>query len=99
MLSRIVIDAEAHGDSQTMLRLSIDKHLVAENLTAAQARFLIEEILDRIPVAEVGKTGGTIEQQSSGSRVGIEGREIVVGALPSPAFALACGPRQEDFCP
>ena len=48
MLSQIVIEAEAPGDSQTMLRLSIDKHLVAENLTAAQARFLIEEILDRI---------------------------------------------------
>jgi hypothetical protein len=55
MLSQIVIEADAHGDSQTMLRLSIDKHLVAENLTAAQARFLIEEILDRIPFAEVGE--------------------------------------------
>jgi len=54
MLSQIVIETQAHGDSETMLRLSIDSHLIAENLTAAQARFLIEEILDRIPFAEVG---------------------------------------------
>ncbi len=66
MLSQIVIEAEAPGHSQTMLRLSIDKHLIAENLTAAQARFLIEEILDRVPDAEVGETGGTIERHSSG---------------------------------
>jgi hypothetical protein len=50
MLSQIVIEAEASGNSQTMLRLSIDKQLIAENLTAAQAQFLMEEILDRIPV-------------------------------------------------
>ena len=56
MLSQIVIETQAHGDSETMLRLSIDSHLIAENLTAAQARFLIEEILDRIPFAEVGET-------------------------------------------
>lgn len=54
MLSQIVIETEASGDSQTMLRLSIDKQLIAEHLNAAQAQFLIEEILDRIPIAEVG---------------------------------------------
>jgi hypothetical protein len=53
MLSQIVIEAEAHGNSETMLRLTIDKHLIAEKLTAAQAQFLVREILDRIPVAEV----------------------------------------------
>ncbi len=53
MLSQIVIEAEAHGNSQTMLRLIIDKHLIAENLTAPQAQLLVGEILDRIPVAEV----------------------------------------------
>jgi hypothetical protein len=65
LLSQIVIEVEAHGDSQTMLRLSIDRRLVAENLTAAQARFLIEEILDRIPFAEVGETRETMERQCS----------------------------------
>ncbi len=53
MLSQILIEAEAHGNSRTMLRLSIDKHLIAENLTAPQAQLLVGEILDRIPVAEV----------------------------------------------
>jgi hypothetical protein len=37
MLSQIVIEAEAPGKSQTKLRLSIDKHLIAESLTAARA--------------------------------------------------------------
>jgi hypothetical protein len=58
MLTQIVIEAEAHGNSQTMLRLSVDTHLVAQNLTAAQAQLLVEEILDRIPAAEVGKDAG-----------------------------------------
>ena len=65
MLSQIVIEAEAHGDSETKLRLSVDNHLIAENLTAAQARLLIEEILDRIPLAEAGETRETMERQSS----------------------------------
>jgi hypothetical protein len=65
MLFQIVIEAEAHGDSETMLRLSVDNHLIAENLTAAQARLLIDEILDRIPFAEVQETRETIERQCS----------------------------------
>ena len=65
MLSQIVIEAEAHGDSETKLRLSVDNHLIAENLTAAQARLLIEEILDRIPFAEVRGTRETLERQCS----------------------------------
>ena len=44
MLSQIVIEAEENGNSQTMLRVSIDKHLVAENLTAPQAQLLVGEI-------------------------------------------------------
>jgi len=58
MLSQIVIEAEAPRNSQTMLRLSIDTHLIAERLTAAQAQLLVGEILDRIAVAEVGKDAG-----------------------------------------
>jgi hypothetical protein len=53
MLSQIVIEAEAHGNLQTMLRLSIDEHLIAKSLTAAQAQLLVAEILDRIAVGEV----------------------------------------------
>jgi hypothetical protein len=60
ILSQIVIEAEAqaHGYSQTMLRVSVDTHLVAQNLTPAQAQFLVEEILDRIPAAGLGKDAG-----------------------------------------
>jgi hypothetical protein len=58
MLSQIVIEAEAPGNLQTMLRLSIDTRLIAENLTVAQAQLLIGEILDRFAVAEVGKDAG-----------------------------------------
>jgi hypothetical protein len=55
MPSQILIEAEAPGNSRTRLRLSIDTHLIAESLTAAQAQLLIEEILDRITLAEIGK--------------------------------------------
>jgi hypothetical protein len=48
-----------------MLRLSVDNHLIAENLTAAQARLLIDEILDRIPFAEVQDTREAMERQRS----------------------------------
>jgi hypothetical protein len=57
MLSQILIEAEAPGNSQTRLRLSIDTHLIAESLTAAQAQLLVEEILDRIAFAEMGGAG------------------------------------------
>ena len=57
MLSQILIEAEAPGSSQTRLRLSIDTHLIAESLTAAQAQLLVEEILDRIAFAEMGSAG------------------------------------------
>jgi hypothetical protein len=56
MLSQIVIEAEAPGNSQAMLRLSVDAHLVAEKLTAVQAQLLVAEILDRIAVRDVEKT-------------------------------------------
>jgi hypothetical protein len=59
MLFQIVIEAEAPGNSQTMLRLSIDTHLIAESLTAAQAQLLVGEILDRIAIGEVEKTPET----------------------------------------
>ena len=57
MLSQIVIEAEAPGNSQIMLRLSIDAHLIGKSLTAAQVQLLVAEILDRIPVAEAPLDG------------------------------------------
>jgi hypothetical protein len=47
-LSQIVIEVEGLGDPGTMLCLRVDAHLIAKNLTTAQIKFLICEILDRI---------------------------------------------------
>jgi hypothetical protein len=47
-LSQIVIEAEGLGDPGAMLCLRVDTHLIAKNLTTAQIKFLICEILDRI---------------------------------------------------
>ena len=56
MLSDVVIEAEAPGDCRTTFRLCVAGNLIAEGVTAAQAHFLAREVLERIPVAEVGKT-------------------------------------------
>ena len=47
-LSQIVIEAEGLGDPGAQLGLRVDTHLIAVNLTTAQMKFLICEILDRI---------------------------------------------------
>jgi hypothetical protein len=51
LASRIVIEVEGLGTYATALRLIVDSHLVAENLTPEKTRRLIVEILDRIAVA------------------------------------------------
>jgi len=56
MLSGIVIEAEAPGDSATTFRLRVDGSVIAEGLTAGQAHFLVGEILERIPVADGSNT-------------------------------------------
>jgi hypothetical protein len=47
-LSQIVIEGQGLGNSGTLLCLRIDTRLVAKNLTSAQIKFLVCEILDRI---------------------------------------------------
>jgi hypothetical protein len=59
-LSQIVIEAEGLGDPGTMLCLRVDTRLIANNLTTAQIKFLICEILDRI---EGEKKTKSIEQR------------------------------------
>jgi hypothetical protein len=49
---QIVIEDEGLSDSETMLCLRVDTHLVAKNLTTAQMKFLVGEILDRIAGSE-----------------------------------------------
>ena len=47
-VEQIVIELETPGDSRSLFRLRLDKKVVGENLTAAQAHLLVGEILDRI---------------------------------------------------
>jgi hypothetical protein len=56
MVSKNVIEVEGLGSYETALRLSVDKHLIAENLTQEETRRLIVGILDRIAVVvDVGE--------------------------------------------
>jgi hypothetical protein len=49
---KIVIEAKGLSDSETRLCLRVDTHLIVKNLTAAQMKFLVGEILDRIAGSE-----------------------------------------------
>jgi hypothetical protein len=59
---QIVIEAEELSDSDTMLCLRVDTHLIAKNLTTAQMQFLVCEILDRIAASEGGQEPKSFEQ-------------------------------------
>jgi hypothetical protein len=60
---QIVIEAEELSDSETMLCLRVDTHLIAKNLTTAQMKFLVGEILDRIAVSEGEKEPKSSKRQ------------------------------------
>jgi hypothetical protein len=60
---QIVIEAEELRDSDTMLCLRVDTHLIAKNLTTAQMQFLVCEILDRIGASERSREPKGSEQQ------------------------------------
>lgn len=47
-MRQIVIEAETPGNSRTIFRLRIDKHLIAEGLTAVQVHILVGETLERV---------------------------------------------------
>ena len=64
MVETILIEVEGLGDSEATLRLSIGTHVIAENLTTAQAKQLVCGILDRIDVFEVGRGPRPVEPQS-----------------------------------
>ena len=44
---KISIEAKIPGDARTVYRLRIDDTVIADQLTTAQAEFLVGEILDR----------------------------------------------------
>jgi hypothetical protein len=50
-----LVHAEAPGDSRTMFRLCIDASPIADDLTAAQAHFLIGEIFERITLPDLSE--------------------------------------------
>jgi hypothetical protein len=52
MIRQIVIEAEPADDSQSTFRLSINAIPVARGVTAAQAHFLVGEVLGRIALPE-----------------------------------------------
>jgi hypothetical protein len=62
-LSKIVIEVDGLGESETRMRLIVDTHLVAKNLTGAQMKLLLGEILERIAVFEGEKEPESIEGQ------------------------------------
>ena len=64
MVETILIEVEGLGDSEATLRLSIGTHVIAGNLTTAQAKQLVCGILDRIGVFEVGRGPRPVEPQS-----------------------------------
>jgi len=50
-----VIEVEGFGESETVSRLSVNMHLIAEDLTPEETRLLVVGILDRIGTLEVGR--------------------------------------------
>ena len=56
MIWQIVIEAELPDDARSMFRLSIDANLVAKGVTAAQAHYLVGEVLQRLGFPEHAET-------------------------------------------
>ena len=56
MIRQIVIEAEPHGDSKSMFRLSIDAILIAKGVTVGQACYLVGEVLRRTVPPEEAET-------------------------------------------
>ena len=67
-MRQIVIEAETPHDSRTMFRMRIDKHLIAEGLTAVQAHILVGEILDRVALPKPTETGGTASSRGEAEK-------------------------------
>ena len=55
MVERIVIEIVTPGDSRTMFRALMDRLVVEENLTAAQAHLIVGKVLDRITLPRPAK--------------------------------------------
>jgi hypothetical protein len=62
-LPQMVIEVKGLGEAKTRLSLIIDTRLVAKNLTTAEMKLLVGEILDRIAVIEGEKEPKSSERQ------------------------------------
>ena len=56
MIRQIVIEAELPDDAQSMFSLSINANLIAKGVTAAQAYYLVGEVLGGIGPPEDAET-------------------------------------------
>jgi hypothetical protein len=55
MVSKILIEYEEVPNRENLMSLTVDGHLIAENLTAEKMQGLIFEIMERIAVLDVGE--------------------------------------------
>jgi len=89
MIHQIVIEAEPPGDAKSMFRLSINANLIARGVTAAQAYYLVGEILRRIGFAEVAET--VAFDADGGVRESVRGLEVEAETLDERASWLTQG--------
>jgi hypothetical protein len=73
---KIAIEAETPGDNRTMFRVSIDQKVVATELTAASAHWLVGLALERIAHPEFANAG---EALRADRRRRMRLREVLAG--------------------
>jgi hypothetical protein len=72
MIRQIVIEAEPPDDARSMFRLSIDATLIARGVTAAEAYFLVGEVLRRIGFRDHAETA-TFDADDDDARESVRG--------------------------
>ena len=78
MIRQIVIEAEPPDDAQSKFRLSINASLIARGVTAAEAYFLIGEVLWRTGFPEDAET--VTFDADYGARKSVRGPKAVAEA-------------------
>jgi hypothetical protein len=81
MLWKISVEAKMPGDPRTAFRLRIDDTVIADRLTAAQAQFLVGEILDR-ETSDAKITGMALRQRFEDHRRAGQRRSSPLHAAP-----------------
>ena len=72
----IAIEAETPGDNRTMFRVTVDQEVVASELTAASAHWLVGVSLERITHPELANAG---EELRGRRRQRMSLREVLAG--------------------